>query len=227
MNTKIFDELEKIFQSSPKIINDEDKLRKAICGTFGVTLKNVKFDTMSELVEKIDEACISEYFSELWQPRMEDYEHSGKQLVETINEMRPSAVLDVGCGYNYFKDKIKNLTGIDPYNERSDRQVRLLDFRTGQKFDVVMALGSVNFGDSHKIYSELEHIVRLTTPGGKMFFRVNPGKPHEHPISNWIRFYPWDTSFIMNVAEALGVELDEVKNDAHDRIFFVWTKPKE
>jgi hypothetical protein len=28
------------------------------------------------------------------------------------------SVLDVGCGYNEFKGKINNLTGLDPYNKK-------------------------------------------------------------------------------------------------------------
>ena len=54
--------------------------------------------------------------------------------------------------------------------------VKLLDYpKTDEKYDAVMALGSINFGSTDKIFAELEKAVNLCNPGAVLFFRANPG----------------------------------------------------
>ena len=51
------------------------------------------------------------------------------KVIEFIESLpSQSTVLDVGCGYNEFKGKIKNLTGIDPYNFHADWKIALKDY---------------------------------------------------------------------------------------------------
>ena len=138
--------------------------------------------------------------------------------------MQPRSVVDLGCGYNEFKKQIPNLIGVDPYNKHADIQVPILDFRPEQKFDVVIVLGSINFGSTTKIFAELEHAVSLCAQGGTMFFRVNPGLKHEPPESEWISFYPWDANFITNCADYFGVQMLELRNDSKGRIYFCWRR---
>ena len=45
--------------------------------------------------------------------RFSGFQYSGFSLVDEINALNPSIVLDSGCAYNLFKGKIKNLIGID------------------------------------------------------------------------------------------------------------------
>ena len=41
--------------------------------------------------------------------------------------------------------------------------------------------------------------------------------------SNWIYFYPWDSNFIVNCAEQLGVDILDIRTDSHkNRLYFVW-----
>ena len=51
--------------------------------------------------------------------------------------------------------------------------VKLLDYLPDEKYDAVMALGSINFGSTDKIFAELEHAVNLCNPGAVLFFRAN------------------------------------------------------
>jgi hypothetical protein len=141
-------------------------------------------------------------------------------------------VLDIGCGYHEFKGKIDNIVGIDPYNNAADLHVKLLDHHPKEKYDATLALGSINFGSTDKIYAELEHAVSLCNPGAVMFFRANPGLAHDEKDrptgkahSHWIYFYPWDTNFIVNCANQLGVDVLDIKIDSHrNRLYFVWRK---
>ena len=147
MNKKIFAQLLGYSQ------NDLDKVTQPyILETFGVEV--ARCDTLEQYVEAIDVACLHKYFSKYWENDIKKWKYSGLSLVEEVNSLKPRAVLDVGCGYNEFKGKINNLIGIDPYNDRADLEVSTLEYRTTQKFDVIMCLGSVNFGSRDKIIAE-------------------------------------------------------------------------
>ena len=224
MNHKILDAVEHMLQTSPQLLRNSRKLQQAIVGTFDVEIKDVSFNNVGELVEKIDDAALGRYFSEVWQPEMKKFKYSGLSLIDEVNSLKPRSVLDIGCGYNEFKGKINNLVGLDPYNNRADIQCKIADYRTTEKYDVILALGSINFGSTDKIFAELERAVELTTPGGKLFFRVNPGVQHTPPESRWISFYPWNSNFIINCADYFGVDVLDIRNDSNNRMYFLWNK---
>ena len=224
MNIKILIKLEDMFQRSPQLLADQTKLKKAIRATFGVDVDNVFFKEMSQLADRIDELVLEKYFSEVWQSRTKKYKYSGLKLIDEVNNLKPKAVLDVGCGFNEFKGKIHNLTGIDPYNSKADIKVKIADYSPDILFDVIICLGSVNFGSTDKIFKELVNIMRLAAPGAKMYFRVNPGLSHTPPESKWITFYPWESTFIVNCADYFKVELLELRDDSNGRLYFVWAK---
>ena len=160
MNLKILNELEHILQASPQALKDPQKLKQLIVNTFNVKLGDTTFSNMFELAEKIDEAILYKYFSKTWRPSSWPVNRSespiGLDLINDINSLKPSRVLDVGCGYNEFKGKIDNLLGIDPYNKKADIQVSILNFSTEELFDVILAMGSINFGSTDKIFAELK-----------------------------------------------------------------------
>lgn len=224
MNTKIYNELQRLFRTSPQILRDTNALQQAIAGTFGVGIQPDPQDNLYELVEQIDEAVLSNYFSNVWQPKTKQYKYSGLSMIDEINGMNPREVLDLGCGYNEFRGKINNLTGVDAYNNRADIQSHILQYWPGKKFDIVICLGSINFGTAEKIYSELEHAVELTTPGGLLYFRANPGEQHAAPESRWIDFFSWDTTFIFNSAQQLNCDVISYREDSGNRIYFVLKK---
>lgn len=225
MNNKILFKVEEMFHTSPQLLRDQSKLKQAIRGIFNVDVEDVSFTRVAELVEKIDQRVLKKYFGEVWQPKTKSFKYSGLAIINEVNSLCPRNVLDIGCGYNEFKNKINNLTGIDPYNDNADIKVSILDYVTDTKYDAVIAFGSINFGSTDKVFSELEKVVSLTEKGGKMFFRVNPGLPHEPPESNWISFYPWSTNFIVNCADYFGLDILDLKSDNNGRLYFVWSKP--
>ncbi len=224
MNFKILNQLETMLHTSPQLLRSENKLRQAISGTFDVYVSDVSYNNIGELVDRIDDAVLRRYFSEVWQPTTKKFKYSGLKLIDDINSLCPRNVIDLGCGYNEFKGKINNLIGLDPYNSRADVQCKILEFNTSEQFDVVLALGSINFGSTDKIFSELEKAVDITAPGGKLFFRVNPGLQHTPPESKWISFYPWNSNFIVNCADYFNVNILDIKTDRQDRMYFAWSK---
>ena len=219
MNKKIFAQLLGYSQ------NDLDKVTQPyILETFGVEV--ARCDTLEQYVEAIDVACLHKYFSKYWENDIKKWKYSGLALVDEVNSLRPRAVLDVGCGYNEFKGKIDNLIGIDPYNDKADIQVSTLEYRTTQKFDVMLCLGSVNFGSRDKIISEVGRCVDLLEDGGTMFFRVNPGVQHNKPEAKWIEFFAWNVPFIIELSEIFNLKVLDIRDDSNQRKYFIYRKVK-
>ena len=191
--------------------------------TFDVVC-NQKFTAIEDYVNYIDSQCLNNYFSKIWQPDMKKWKYSGLKLVDEVNALNPRSVLDVGCGYNEFKGKIHNLTGIDPYNDRADYKISIMDFQPNQLFDVILCLGSINFGSRDKITAEIARIVLLLEDGGTMFFRANPGVSHDRPESRWIDFFARNVPFIIELAERFNLKVLDIRDDANQRKYFVYRK---
>jgi len=219
MNKKIFAEL---------LVHSQNEIEKItqpyVLETFGVEVD--RCDTLEQYVEAIDVACLHKYFSEYWENDIKKWKYSGLALVDEVNSLKPRAVLDVGCGYNEFKGKIDNLIGIDPYNDKADLQVSTLEYRTDQKFDVIMCLGSVNFGSRDKIIAEMGRCVDLLEDGGTMFFRVNPGVQHNKPEAKWIEFFAWNVPFIIELSEMFNLKILDIRDDSNQRKYFIYRKLK-
>ena len=217
MNKKIFAQLLGHSQ------NELDKISQPyILETFGVEVD--RCNTLEQYAEAISIACLHKYFSKYWENDIKKWKYSGLALVDEVNSLKPRAVLDVGCGYNEFKGKIDNLLGIDPYNDKADLQVSTLEYRTTQKFDVIMCLGSINFGSRDKIIAEIGKCVDLLDNGGTMFFRVNPGVQHNKLEAKWIEFFGWNVPFIIELSEMFNLKILDIRDDSNQRKYFVFRK---
>ena len=113
MNHKILNKLEHLIHTSPQLLRNSVTLKQAIQGTFDVEIDDVEYDTIGELVDRIDDKVLARYFSEVWQPNMKKFKYSGLKLIDEVNDLKPRSVLDIGCGYHEFKNKIHNIVGID------------------------------------------------------------------------------------------------------------------
>jgi SAM-dependent methyltransferase len=217
MNKKI---LEQLLAHSQ---NDLDKITQPyILETFGVEVK--RCNSIEEYSIAIDDACLHKYFSKYWQNDMKKWKYSGLALIDEVNNLKPRAVLDVGCGYNEFKGKIDNLIGIDPYNDLADFETGTLDYKTDEKFDVILCLGSVNFGTRDKIIAEIKKCVELLADGGTMFFRVNPGVQHDKPEAKWIEFFAWNVPFIIELSNMFNLDILDIRDDTNQRKYFIFRK---
>lgn len=220
MNTKVFNQLQQMFQNSPHLMRDSNALNQAIAGIWNISI-NTAGKNVIDIVNEIDQNILEYYFTKIWQPKTKKYKYSGLAIVDEINAMKPRSVLDVGCGYNEFKGKIHNLIGVDAFNDRADVKSSIIDYNPGKQFDVVISLGSINFGSAEKVFAELEKVVSLTTTGGLLYFRVNPGETHDPKEAKYIDFFNYDYTFILNSANALNCEVMALREDAN-RIYFVW-----
>jgi hypothetical protein len=231
MNSKITSELNILLNASPQLMRDNVLLSQAISGTFGVTIKPTELyhKSINDLADIIDHAVLENYFSKVWQPQTKKYKYSGLSIIDEVNKLKPRSVLDLGCGYNEFKGKISNLIGVDPYNDKADIKSSIINYNSTEPFDIVICLGSINFGSVDKIYNELEHAVNLTTPDGLLYFRANPGTQHKAPEAKWIEFFTWSSQFIINSASTLNcsiLDLRQEDGERGSRYYFVLRKDK-
>jgi len=240
MNTKIFNLLTKNLQLAfnlPKYANisiDADtrvqdlpwtparyrKFKDAVEAELSLPCDYV--GTLRQITDDLSERYILRFFSEIWKPRTGDYEHTGWELADEINRLNPERVLDVGCGYHPFKGRIQNLIGIDPYNNCADYEVDISDYRVKHQYDVIMALGSINFNSRDEIESRFAHCVDLLKTGGKFYLRANPGITHR--TGPYVEIFNWTFEVVNEFAETYNLHLDTYKKDANDRLYFVYTR---
>lgn len=200
-----------------------DKFRQDIVDTFDV---EVDIDTtVFDLSERIDELYSARFWGGgIWQPRTDVYQYSGWNIVDDINKQNPRAVLDVGCGYNQFKPRIKNLVGIDKFNNSADYMVDILEYTVDPNtYDAVIVFGSINFGTYEDVAARFKKVFELTAPGGKIYVRANPGYSHKN--GPWIEIFPWSFDSVYKIAKENAVNLVTFKKDNGDRLFFVYEKP--
>ncbi|OUU21128.1 MAG: hypothetical protein CBB97_16630 [Candidatus Endolissoclinum sp. TMED37] len=224
MNLKILHELDRILKNNPSLQANKHAYCQVVNGVFDIELKQINDIEIHALAEQIDRAVLKNYFSKVWQPETKKFKYSGLAIIDEVNAMSPDNVIDIGCGYNEFKGKIKNLIGIDPYNDRADIDVHTLDYKPDIQFDVAICLGSINFGSSDKVLAELENVVNMVKSGGMLYFRVNPGIQHDKPEAKWINFYDWDPVFISNAAQHLNCDVLTLRQDDNKRFYFVLRK---
>jgi len=169
---------------------------------------------------------LNEYFTNTWCPSTSKYIYSGYAILDKISES--DTVIDVGCGANPFKGKIKNLTGIDPTDHGADVVTTIENFETQNTYDVALCLGSINFGDQTIIAKQIEKVNSLLSPNAKVFWRLNPGQhDHNNELCQQIDFYPWSFAELNEFAEQYGFEQINCAHDTngkHMRLYAEWTR---
>jgi hypothetical protein len=196
------------------------KFADSLSTTFGVEVPIS--GTVIDLVNQIDRSYMSRFFGEIWKPRTENYYWSGWRIVDEINRLNPQQVLDVGCGYHPFKGRIKNLIGIDPYNNCADYMVDILDYDVPSgSYDHVIALGSINFNSFDEIQKRFAKVVDLLAPNGSLWMRANPGITWPNGV--WVDIFPWDFKTAFALAQSHCCTVDSFKQD-YDRLFILFTK---
>lgn len=204
-----------------------DKFERLVKETFGL---DVKFQgTIKDIVADIDYRYLKYFFGTVWQHRTDTFGFSGWEVVNQINALNPKAVLDVGCGYNQFKDKVQNLIGIDPFNPNADYMIDILDYNVDDLYDVIMVFGSINFNDIDEVQARLAKVFSLLAPNGKVFVRANPGIQHVRATGAefdgpWVDVFEWSFDYANHFAKAYKMTLETFKQDQNGRLFFIYSK---
>ena len=166
---------------------------------------------------------LNNYFSTKWDSNLDQYKYSGWTLLDQINDNEH--VLDVGCGRNPFKGKIKNLTGIDPAFDQADYKTTIENFVTEERFDVALCLGSINFGTEEIILRQIESVVSLLKVQTRIYWRCNPGlQDHGNSECQEIDFFPWTFQHHLDYSERFGFSCPVLAWDNNNRIYAEWSK---
>ena len=167
---------------------------------------------------------LGSYFEKVWTPNTDQYIYSGWALLNKVSTTE--TVLDVGCGYNPFKPHLGDrLLGIDPYNDAADIKISIEDFQSEKRFDVAFCLGSINFGCEETILTQVEKVVSLVKPGGRIYWRQNPGKQdHGNEECKNINFFKWTFEKNLSYAKSYRCEVQLIAWDKGRRIYSEWTK---
>jgi|TARA_B100001105_G_scaffold97539_1_gene77710 hypothetical protein len=178
----------------------------------------------------IDEALLARYFGDTnesaeaktyWKQHLKfDTRKTGQELLDKINALQdlspdvPLKILDVGCGDNGWKKHLSDkVTGIDPFNSNADIKLGIQQFAQEHpeaEWDILLILGSINFGDKATIEDQLTMAASLVKPGGKIFLRANPGITHVNKHAQWIDFFNWSEEYIKDVAKRLNFTINEL-----------------
>ena len=165
---------------------------------------------------------LNNYFATKWKSNLAQYQYSGYSLVNKIRANE--SVLDVGCGFNEFKPRISNLTGIDPANDQADIKVSIEEYSPPHKFDVALCLGSINFGDKLTIMNQIACVVNCLNPTARIYWRCNPGlADHGNEACKNIEFYPWSINEHVKLSELFGFKLMTCCWDCN-RIYAEWSR---
>lgn len=179
--------------------------------------------TIEDSVAELDRKYSHRFFQEMWRPRTDDYSYTGWSLVKEINDLNPMAVLDVGCGYHPFKERVQNIVGIDPYNDNADYMVDVLEYTVlKETYDVIIALGSINFNSRDEIEARFSHCVDLLKTGGTFYLRANPGISHKN--GPYVDIFPWSFEVAQELALKYNLDLLTFKRDSNNRLFFSYRK---
>jgi len=170
-----------------------------------------------------DQKQLNNYFSTDWHARIEDRSMSGPTLVQKV--LPDEWVLDVGCGFNYFKGKIPNFVGLDPAIDAACIKVSIEEFEYDIKFDVAFCLGSVNFGTEDDIRSDLTCLMRHLKPTSRIYWRCNPGV-HDHASHSFdvISVFPWTIELQQKFAAEFGYTIKEIMWENDNRIYAEWIR---
>lgn len=171
----------------------------------------------------MNQQLLNNYFSQHWRGHLNLYRYSGLSLAKKI---KPDEwVLDVGCGINPFKPMIANLVGIDPAFVQADYQTTIEDFKTEQRFDVALCLGSINFGSEETIKNQIKCVVNLLNPAARIYWRVNPGRQdHGNKECLAIDFFAWNIERLVKYADEFGFRLVDFRHDLNNRLYAEWTR---
>jgi hypothetical protein len=162
-------------------------------------------------------------------------------LVDSVNRLNPSLVIDAGCGTNKWKDKIKNLVGFDasPF-PKIDFQSTILEAAFEENSaDVLLLLGSLQFFNRDYIEQNLLKSLSWVKPNGLIYVRAIKkwdGYSQEQLLKMFKNHYFWDEDDVnyftdkFNLTLIDGVHtvqkqsLDKSNGRNPFRLYWIWRK---
>lgn len=161
---------------------------------------------------QLNQEFLNDYFKDwYWNPNK--YPLSGERLLTMINDS--DHVLDVGCGSNPFKGRIKHLVGIDPANDLADVKCTIEDYSTDQRFDVALCLGSIQFGTEEDFVARIAKIVTLMNTKATIIFRAFPLSDLPDSQIKGVPCHGWAISKVFEHAAQFGFTVASIEHEEY------------
>ena len=146
----------------------------------------------------------SKFFEKEWKTTEVD-----SYVVDIVKKAR--CVIDVGCGYNVYKEYNDNLLGVDTVNDAADLKGDIYHYKTDERYDVAICYGVLHFNSYDWIRERLEWVVDHTTPDAQILIKVNPSRREDQaePLRNSdvIWFNRWNHGLAQHFAEIYNLEI--------------------
>lgn len=168
------------------------------------------------------------FFSKIWTNTLTNDEIISKnQIILKViqNEKKPLSILDIGCGFNRFREYFSEneFLGIDPNFREADIKISFEDFlkENENTFNVIICQGSLHFGTKEFVEERLQQINdKLLRPNGLLFIRFNMNNiPSKYPFLNIINTWT-DANEIINLFQKYITIISEITLDNGHRLEF-------
>ena len=137
-----------------------------------------------------------------------------KNQIDRLNQIRATR------DNNICQKKLEDLENIC-----RNKSGNILEFAVEpESYDHIIVFGSLNFGDRGDINTRFAKLVEILMPGGRMYFRANPG--HLWPKGPFVDIFPWSFEVAYELAKKHNLELEKFKKDNGDRLYFEFYKTK-
>jgi len=163
------------------------------------------------------------------------HELSSENLIKKLNALKPSLIIDAGCGSNPYKGHVPNVIGFDP-SPYDNVDLRLSFEEVARKnifgrnsADAVLALGSINFGDKKTIRDQLKSCISWCKPGGYIICRA---RPHTLPdglrqdenelVDKGFNSFPWTHEIILGLHDEFKAHVDMYKKPKDEMAHSPW-----
>lgn len=166
------------------------------------------------------------YWDQLWPAKLritgdhgkkllENTTYTGLGLVDSVNALDPKLVLDVGCGQNFYKNKIKNLVGIDVFGKDCDLCFDYFESDYIPKADAILVLGVLEYGTPQEVHQKLVRIKENCHGTTEVFFRFNV-----YPVFNHEVMPGLDICFFMNKLVYSPAQWNQAVSQAGFKLLF-------
>ena len=167
------------------------------------------------------DSSAKKYYAGDWKPDYSKFKKTGWKLLNKLTQ--DDVVLDIGCGYNLYKEKLGDrLWGIDVVNKKADQVIAWEDYKPHMDFTVYFILGAFNWGSEEQIEAQVSKLSQDAKQGTRVYWRQSTGEGRYVPMGKNV--YPWTLEKNIEWCDKYGFKMLESANDGEGRIYSQWIK---
>ena len=138
--------------------------------------------------------------------------------LEPLLESNPQSIVDVGCGFNFFKLLIPNLIGLDATDQADDDRYFTQEWADAnlEKFDAAFSMNALHFVPLDNFVDTVHFFSSIIRPGGKGYIAFNAMRMVEKASQQLLTAIgltnqPYTPSEIKSLEDYIATEIDKIK----------------